>query len=68
MINFVLSQINGQVWNPPYGLLWFILLIGALMTAGVGLMVFNLYVDDYWADEEFRKELRFGNRKLKRVK
>ncbi len=42
-----------------YSIISFIILLaGALMIAGVGVMVFSFYVDDYWADEEYRKSLK----------
>jgi len=44
--------------NPPPGLFFGLLVLGALFTAGVGVAVFSFYVDDYWSDEKFRERLR----------
>ncbi len=52
-------------WSPPPGLFFALLVIGALLTAGIGVFVFSFYVDDYWEDEEFRELLRTGKSKVK---
>tara|TARA_Y100001968_G_C19207510_1_gene643062 strand:- start:568 stop:795 length:228 start_codon:yes stop_codon:yes gene_type:complete len=46
-------------WIPSYGFLYFVLLIGALLTAGVALSAFSFYEDFYWGDKNFREQLRF---------
>ena len=53
-----LSISQQGIWVPSQGLLFCVLVFGALLTAGVALSVFTFYEDHYWADKEFREELR----------
>ena len=46
-------------WVPSYSLLYFVLIVGALLTAGVAMSAFSFYDDYYWGDEDFRDQLRF---------
>ncbi|AIQ97411.1 hypothetical protein [Prochlorococcus sp. MIT 0801] len=46
-------------WVPSSSLLYIILILGALLTAGVAMSAFSFYDDYYWADEDFRDQLRF---------
>ena len=46
-------------WVPSYSFLYFILVVGALLTAGVAMSAFSFYDDYYWGDEGFRNQLRF---------
>ena len=46
-------------WVPSYSLLYIVLIVGALLTAGVAMSAFSFYDDYYWADEDFRDQLRF---------
>ena len=61
-------------WVPSYPLLYIVLIIGALLTAGVAMSSFSFYDDHYWGDEDFRNQLRFNpskrnlsNRKARKV-
>ena len=46
-------------WVPSYFHLYIVLIIGALLTAGVAMSAFSFYDDYYWGDEDFREQLRF---------
>ena len=46
-------------WVPSEYLLYIVLIIGALLTAGVAMSAFSFYDDYYWSDEDFRDQLRF---------
>ena len=46
-------------WVPSDNLIYLVLIIGGLLTAGVAMSVFSFYEDHYWADEDFRNILRF---------
>ena len=48
-------------WVPPYSLIYVVLIIGALLTAGVAMSAFTFYEDYYWGDKDFRNQLRFHN-------
>lgn len=45
-------------WVPSYSLLYIVLIVGALLTAGVAMSAFSFYDDYYWGDEDFRNQLR----------
>ncbi len=49
------------------GLGLFLLIVGALFTAAVVVSITSFYLDDYWEDEDYRNQLRFGESK-KRTK
>ena len=55
----VLTISQAGVWIPSYSLLYFILIVGAFLTAGVALAAFSFYEDFYWGDSKFREQLRF---------
>ena len=46
-------------WVPSYSFLYFVLIVGALLTAGVAMSAFSFYEDYYWGDKDFRDQLRF---------
>ena len=46
-------------WVPSSSLLYIVLILGALLTAGVAMSAFSFYDDYYWSDEDFRDQLRF---------
>jgi hypothetical protein len=46
-------------WVPSSSLLYIVLILGALLTAGVAMSAFSFYDDYYWGDEDFRDQLRF---------
>ena len=46
-------------WVPSYSFLYIVLIVGALLTAGVAMSAFSFYDDYYWGDEDFRDQLRF---------
>ncbi len=46
-------------WVPSNYLIYLVLIMGGLLTAGVAMSVFSFYEDHYWADESFRNKLRF---------
>ena len=46
-------------WVPSYSLLYIVLIVGALLIAGVAMSAFSFYDDYYWDDEAFRDQLRF---------
>ena len=46
-------------WVPSYTLIYIILILGALITAGVVMSAFSFYDHYYWGDEDFRAQLRF---------
>ena len=62
MAYFSIASLATNYWSPPPGLFFGLLVVGALLTAGIGVFVFSFYVDEYWEDEDFRKELRYGKR------
>ena len=45
---------------------YLLLLIGALLFAGVAISVISFYEDFYWGDREFRDLLREGSEKRKK--
>ena len=45
-------------WVPSSSLLNFVLIVGALLTAGVAMSAFSFYDDYYWGDKDFRDQLR----------
>ena len=49
-----------DVWSPPPGLLFALLVLGALLFAGVALIALSFYEDFYWGDEEYRNQLRWN--------
>tara|TARA_Y100001968_G_scaffold278888_1_gene274504 strand:+ start:684 stop:929 length:246 start_codon:yes stop_codon:yes gene_type:complete len=56
----IFAVISGNVnWVPSNSLLYIILIVGALLTAGVAMSAFSFYEDYYWRDEDFRDQLRF---------
>ena len=46
-------------WVPSDYLIYLVLIIGGLLTAGVAMSVFLFYEDHYWGDENFRNKIRF---------
>ena len=46
-------------WVPSYAFLYIVLIVGALLTAGVAMSAFSFYDDYYWGDKNFRDQLRF---------
>ncbi len=44
-------------WVPSYSFLYIVLIVGALLTAGVAMSAFSFYDDYYWGDEDFRDQL-----------
>ena len=46
-------------WVPSYSFLYIVLIVGALLTAGVAMSAFSFYDDYYWGDKNFRDQLRF---------
>lgn len=56
-LNFVLSIT--EAWVPSHEFLMIVLIVGALLTAGVALSAFAFYDDFYWGDKKFREDLRF---------
>ena len=50
---------KAEVWVPSYGFLYFVLVVGAMLTAGVAMSAFSFYEDFYWGDKKFRDQLRF---------
>ena len=46
-------------WVPSYFFLYVVLIVGALLTAGVAMSAFSFYDDYYWGDKDFRDQLRF---------
>jgi len=55
---FAITSGTGN-WVPSYFLLYVVLIVGALLTAGVAMSAFSFYDDYYWSDEDFRDQLRF---------
>ncbi len=53
-----LALSKAEPWIPSQGFLYFVLVFGALLTAGVALSVFTFYEDHYWGDKKFREQLR----------
>ena len=53
-------------WVPSGYLIYLVLIMGGLLTAGVAMSVFSFYEDHYWGDANFRNKLRFhpANRNL----
>ena len=48
-------------WVPSDFLIYLVLIMGGLITAGVAMSVFSFYEDHYWGDESFRNKLRFNS-------
>ena len=46
-------------WVPSDYLIYLVLIMGGLLTAGVAMSVFSFYEDHYWGDENYRNKLRF---------
>ena len=46
-------------WGPSGYLIYLVLIMGGLLTAGVAMSVFSFYEDHYWGDENYRNKLRF---------
>ena len=46
-------------WVPSEYLIYLVLIMGGLLTAGVAMSVLSFYEDHYWGDENFRNKLRF---------
>ena len=46
-------------WVPSDYLIYLVLIMGAVLTAGVAMSVFSFYEDHYLGDENFRNKLRF---------
>ncbi len=66
MNNFILLKILvNQVWSPPEGFFFVLLVLGALLTAAVALLIFTFYEDYYWTDKEYRDQLRFPSMRHK---
>ena len=63
MNTIIFAVASTPYWEAPYGLFFGLLVLGAMLTAGVGVFIFSYYVDDYWADEEYRMKLRRGSKK-----
>ncbi len=57
-MSFALISGTGN-WVPSHSLLYIILIMGALLTAGVAMSAFSFYDDIYWGDKNFRDQLRF---------
>ena len=53
---------TGHEWLVSQPFLYIVLVLGAMLTAGVGVSVFSFYVDDYWTDRDYRERLRKGKR------
>ncbi|ABX08569.1 hypothetical protein [Prochlorococcus marinus] len=62
MTNFIYVLAVTQVWKPSEGLIYFLLVIGAFLTAGVALSILTFYEDCYWGDESYRKVLKEGKK------
>ena len=45
-------------WVPTDYLIYLVLIMGGLLTAGVAMSFFSFYEDHYWGDENFRNQLR----------
>ena len=45
-------------WVPLDSLIYLVLIMGGLLTAGVAMSVLSFYEDHYWADENYRNKLR----------
>ena len=54
---FVLISGTGN-WVHSYLFLYIVLIVGALLTAGVAMSAFSFYEDYYWGDKDFRDQLR----------
>lgn len=54
---FIVLSDSGS-WMTSYGFLYFVLIVGALLTAGVALSAFSFYEDFYWGDKKYRDQLR----------
>ena len=51
-----------EAWKPSEGIIYFLLVIGAFLFAGVVLSIFTFYEDCYWGDESYRKLLKEGRK------
>ena len=60
MEKFFIASLEATTWTPSFHLLYFILLVGALLTAGVALSALSFYEDFYWNDKNFREKLRLN--------
>ena len=57
-----LSNLELLQITPHAGLGFGLLVFGALFTAAVAVSVLSFYLDEYWEDEDFRNQLRFGSK------
>ncbi len=58
----ILAIAANNEWLLSQPFLYVVLILGAMLTAGVGVTVFSFYVDDYWTDSDYRESLRKGKR------
>ena len=54
-----------QIARPPTFVLYLVLFVGALLFAGVALLIFTFYEDFYWKDQSYREQLRWHPSKRK---
>jgi len=64
---FPLFLSHTQVWKPSEGLIYFLLIIGAFLIAGVALSIFSFYEDCYWGDKAYRKFLKEGKKSSAKI-
>ncbi len=66
MTNFFFISLI-EAWRPSNGFIYFLIVIGAFLFAGVALSIFTFYEDYYWGDQAYRKYLKEGKKKSAKV-
>ncbi len=56
-----------ESWVPSENLIYFLLIFGAFLIAGVFLSILTFYEDCYWNDKEYRKYLKDGKKKSAKI-
>ena len=58
LMSFAIMEFLNSMIDPAM----LILVVGALFTAGFIVSIISFYLDEYWDDADFRKELRYGKK------
>lgn len=67
MTNFLFLTGALETWKPSESSIYFLLVIGAFLFAGVALSIFTFYEDCYWGDKAYRKYLKDGKRSSAKI-
>ena len=67
MANYFSYFSIAEAWKPSEGFIYFLLVAGAFLIAGVALTIFTFYEDCYWGDEAYRKYLKDGKKSSAKI-